>query len=669
MLEKTKYRNDIQALRGVAVLAVLLFHAFDTIFPKGYLGVDVFFVISGFVVTPLILRIFTGASPQSVYKELCAFYRRRFFRLAPALTVTLAFTAAILFLIGPISDHQRIARSGIATLLLIGNLGAYKYAGNYFSPNPNPLVHTWSLSVEEQIYLLLPIILIVTILGNRKFNQSSSVIQKKTAGVFLIITVVSFISFMTPRVLQPLYFVLKVNIPDDLSFYLPLNRIWQFCFGGLAFLLVGLSGHFKNRFHKLKSLLQILVLIFILAPFHSDYKTYSLFASCLSVMVILFNTLDALPISIIRGLKWVGDRSYSIYLVHLPLMYVAKYSPHAQIEKWDNRYLQSVLALLASIILGSLSFTKIENKFRNIGNSKPIRFKNFTVAVLLTFVLPLFLFMTLDRTSSFGISNSGMPVPSKILPWSWDEDCQFFSRQSKVNSEPCKYGNHKSGKSILLIGDSHAAAASRAIISLGDQNSMDAYVFTYEACGFVLNREDIDLAYTYPYLSDGCMQHNRLILDFVKKKKPTVIVLAMHDSSIMISPYNSNSRNLYLNMIAKNLYELRNTGARILQIGNGPVLRPLLTRTQGWLKSKSSYSDIPAIENRFWKNKKVADYYLDTLEIFCPGNICSNKSKKGWLFHDADHLSEIGAESLLPYLDPLLKEILQPENQGSAPST
>ena len=106
-----------------------------------------------------------------------------------------------------------------------------------------------------------------------------------------------------------------------------------------------------------------------------------------------------------------------------------------------------------------------------------------------------------------------------------------------------------------------------------------------------------------------------------------------------------------------------------MQIGNGPVLRPLLTRTQGWLKSKSSYSDIPAIENRFWKNKKVADYYLDTLEIFCPGNICSNKSKKGWLFHDADHLSEIGAESLLPYLDPLLKEILQPENQGSAPST
>jgi peptidoglycan/LPS O-acetylase OafA/YrhL len=142
MLEKTKYRNDIQALRGVAVLAVLLFHAFDTIFPKGYLGVDVFFVISGFVVTPLILRIFTGASPQSVYKELRAFYRRRFFRLAPALTVTLAFTAALLFLIGPISDHQRIARSGIATLLLVGNLGAYKYAGNYFSPNPNPLVHT-----------------------------------------------------------------------------------------------------------------------------------------------------------------------------------------------------------------------------------------------------------------------------------------------------------------------------------------------------------------------------------------------------------------------------------------------------------------------------------------------------------------------------------------------
>jgi peptidoglycan/LPS O-acetylase OafA/YrhL len=77
------------------------------------------------------------------------------------LAVTLAVSAVSIFLLGPIGDHQRFAKQGIATLLLVGNVGASEYSGDYFSPNPNPLVHTWSLSVEEQIYIFLPLILML----------------------------------------------------------------------------------------------------------------------------------------------------------------------------------------------------------------------------------------------------------------------------------------------------------------------------------------------------------------------------------------------------------------------------------------------------------------------------------------------------------------------------
>ena len=172
MIGATKYRQDIQVLRGLAVLAVVVFHANETLFPLGYLGVDIFFVISGFVVTPLILRIFSEyEGGESRSSNIRLFYRRRFYRLAPALAVTLIFSVVSIFLFAPISIHERFARQGIATLLLAGNLGAYRYSGNYFSPDPNPLVHTWSLSVEEQIYVFLPLLFLLLLYKRKNIKK------------------------------------------------------------------------------------------------------------------------------------------------------------------------------------------------------------------------------------------------------------------------------------------------------------------------------------------------------------------------------------------------------------------------------------------------------------------------------------------------------------------
>ena len=191
---------------------------------------DVFFVISGFVVMPLILRIFNVQSNGgSRLYNLRYFYKRRFYRLAPALAVTLAFSALIIFLLGPIADHQRFASQGIATLLLVGNLGAYKFSGDYFWPNPNPLVHTWSLSVEEQIYIFLPLILML-ILHNRRS------IEKVTVVLLGVISAVSFVSFLFPTILEPLYSPIGIEFASQFSFYSPIDRIWQFTLGGLAFL-------------------------------------------------------------------------------------------------------------------------------------------------------------------------------------------------------------------------------------------------------------------------------------------------------------------------------------------------------------------------------------------------------------------------------------------------
>jgi len=154
MVRGPKYRRDIQVLRGLAVLAAVLFHAKESYFPLGYLGVDVFFVISGFVVTPLILQILTNqVNGGGRFSNLKSFYKRRFYRLAPALAVILAISAISIYLLGPIGDHQRFARQGIATLLLVGNVGAYKYSGNYFSKSKPTSSYLVALRGGADLYI------------------------------------------------------------------------------------------------------------------------------------------------------------------------------------------------------------------------------------------------------------------------------------------------------------------------------------------------------------------------------------------------------------------------------------------------------------------------------------------------------------------------------------
>ena len=577
---------------------------------------------------------------------------RRFYRLAPALAVTLAISAIPIFLLGPVGDHQRFARQGIATLLLAGNVGAYKYSGDYFSPNPNPLAHTWSLSVEEQIYIFLPLVLIL-ILRNRKS------VKKITVFILGVISVLSFVSFLFPVILQPFYSRAGIEIASQISFYSPIDRIWQFTAGGLAYLLLD---RYQNRIRKIskgiQSLTVIAVVMILFTPLYMNLKVSSILASFIAVIVILFKSLDVLPDFLIKKLEWVGDRSYSIYLVHMPLLSLAKYSPLMQIGTGENHKIQSSIAVVASILLGALSYSKIENKYRNRGKADHSSLKTIVVSIVLTLLIPVVIFVSLERLTAFGIRNSGLPVPSEIIPWKWDKECQFLSSQPNINPEPCKYGNHNSGKSILLIGDSHAASISRAIISLGNSNEMNTFIFTFSGCGFVLNSKDFNSSYSYQHLTPDCIKHNQSILNFVQDSKPTVIIYAHRSSSIMVSPNNLKSRTQYNEMVLKNLKVLMKEKIDIIHIGSTPELRPLGVVLQDGLGNRAIFSNIPFEDNSYWENNKVTGYYLNTLNIFCPKKVCRNKSNEGWLFHDADHLSEIGANSLIPELDPLIKAIL-----------
>jgi peptidoglycan/LPS O-acetylase OafA/YrhL len=512
MLSETKYRRDIQVLRGLAVLAVVLFHSKESYFPLGYLGVDVFFVISGFVVTPLILRIFTDqVNKGERASNLKFFYKRRFYRLAPALAVTLAISAISIFLLGPIADHQRFARQGIATLLLVGNVGAYKYSGDYFSPNPNPLVHTWSLSVEEQIYVLLPLTLML-ILNNRRS------LKRATALVFGLISVISFISFLIPTILQSLYFRFGIDVASQFSFYSPIDRIWQFILGGLAFLMLDRLQIRALKIRKgihLFSVVAVLVILF--GPMHMNLKVSSFLASLLAVIVILSKSFDALPNFLIQKLEWVGDRSYSIYLIHMPLLYLAKYSPG--LGSGLPQKLLVLIMIFMIFFLGHLQFELVEKRFRITGGKmNPVPARSIMRPAIGFIGIPILLFsiilasVQMDYRPILKNFVTNAKVDSHLLARAGCVDMVF-------NPSKCSWNVNQSKGRVLLVGDSQAYAAADGVRLAANKLQLNFLGVSASGCPFL----QIDTTGDKPI---NCLNFQTSILEYIESAKPEYVIIA-----------------------------------------------------------------------------------------------------------------------------------------------
>ena len=212
---KSYYRPDIEGLRGVAVSMVLFYHLFPDFFPNGFLGVDIFFVISGYVVTQALERNLN----RGLVTGLIAFYTSRAKRILPALFVMLAVTAVLCSLFIPPTELSSILKTGGAAAAGLSNVALLYARFDYFSPSLalNPFLHTWSLGVEQQYYLLFPVLFLVPkLLSKNRLNNLT----------FLL--TVTFLSFC-------LWLYLSQTSAIQ-SFYNPLARFWEFLCGTLIHL-------------------------------------------------------------------------------------------------------------------------------------------------------------------------------------------------------------------------------------------------------------------------------------------------------------------------------------------------------------------------------------------------------------------------------------------------
>jgi peptidoglycan/LPS O-acetylase OafA/YrhL len=644
LIKKSIYREDIQILRGIAVLAVILFHADKDLFPMGYLGVDVFFIISGFVVTPLIIRIFQDSSSnfRTKISNMQNFYRKRFYRLAPALAGTLIFSSVTVFFIGDINDHERFAKQGIATLLLVGNLGAYKYNIDYFSPNPNPLLHTWSLAVEEQIYIMLPFLSLVILMIFRKFQNLYRIFVCISIGMGTL----SFVSFIFPSSLQYFYSLIGVVSVQQFSFYSAFSRIWQFLLGGILFIFFSQQAKIKWSVHIGFSIFGIATIcLIVFSRIQIDMKIGSVSISILTLLVIAFASLNLLPYRLSKILIWLGDRSYSLYLLHMPILYIAKYSPILKSGTNGELQIRVFLGILFTLILGNFSFFFLENRFRDSKNHEKVA--KISKVQVITFLLSMTVtFGGMYKVASLGLlQDPNRPTANEISPQDWDPDCKFHQPSNPLRTRPCIYSFGMSDKNFLLIGDSHAGHLSKTIIRIGKVEKANVYVFTHSACPFIFDPKFFSNKDHYPLFTSECMRHNRSILNFMNEVKIDTVFYTQRSTVPYVVPNTVQSREKLNYSIMQSLSKLESYANKLIFIGITPEYVSVNSVVLKLFGSKGFYHQIPSFDNNYWKNTLLSNElkYIDLYEKFCVSMIlCKNQIEGEWLFIDNDHLSQAG---------------------------
>jgi peptidoglycan/LPS O-acetylase OafA/YrhL len=421
------YRPEVDGLRAFAVISVLIYHLNHGWLPGGYLGVDVFFVISGFLITSIIMK--DCAAGEFSYRE---FYLRRTRRILPAALVVTAVTCvAAYFILFPV-ELRAAAKACKRALLCYSN---YHFAGEngYFDPSTesNPFLHTWSLGVEEQFYFIFPLLAVTA------FRRGW--LKARYIGIF-VLAGFGFSCFLTWRFPTRAFFVLE-------------SRAWELAAG--AWLAVAAARGTQLRWlgHKVIAPISILLLLIGVIFLESGHLTPAPMAACAILGAVLFIGSraggDGSPWHCIFAsapMRFIGRISYSLYLVHWPLIVLA--------TSWYGE-VTPVLALVlvfASLLLALALHYAVEQPLRERRN--PVVFLSGIAGATALLLL----------AAVYGIEKKGKVNPSmqatldRILPASLKLSPSILESES-----PYRIGNMDREPTMGLWGDSHAMALVAAL--------------------------------------------------------------------------------------------------------------------------------------------------------------------------------------------------------------
>ncbi|WP_051359720.1 acyltransferase family protein [Adhaeribacter aquaticus] len=425
------FRYDINALRAIAILGVIFFHYKIEVFEGGFTGVDIFFVISGYLMSRIVIKSIN--KNEFNFKD---YFEKRLKRIVPALLILILTITLIGFFVLFPEDYWLSQKNAAGSVLFLSNI-LYWRTSDYFAPSSdtNILLHTWSLSVEWQFYILYPIFLLIL---NKVFNRRAYYIV-----FFIGLTIILFI-------LSAIY----TSINPTASFYLLPTRAWEMMFGGIAYFSEDLIKNIKWRkaiaWIGYTSLLACFLLLNTSMVWPSVYTIFPVFATFL-VIIANYNEFKVVKhVSI----QFIGKISYSLYLWHWPIYVIAQYfGVQANLGS-------AALFTLLSIVIGYISFTYIEtNKFYS---SKII----IAAMVLLCISAACLGYFRLNKflhnASAISIASYNKNHQKEQIKQFSRNVCHIDTKAEDFNKERClciKEGK----KNILLIGDSHLAQLSLSL--------------------------------------------------------------------------------------------------------------------------------------------------------------------------------------------------------------
>jgi peptidoglycan/LPS O-acetylase OafA/YrhL len=622
-----KYRSDIDGLRAIAVLSVVIFHLGLGLFPGGFVGVDVFFVISGFLISKIIYtETFAGSF------SITNFYVRRARRILPGLlSVLVACSICAGYLLYP-SELVSYAKSVISTALFSANI--YFYATlNYFGPSATeiPLLHLWSLGVEEQFYILFPLLAIAMAASSRNLRVVifSLLLASMASSAWLLTTDPSAAFYLLPFRAFEMLIGSALALPGRRS--TPSKTISVLaCAFGLICICVAVFGYDKaTLFPGLAALLP-----------------------CIGAALIIYageqkNTLSQRVLGN-EVLASIGRISYSLYLVHWPVIVFGKRAfPYA------DQYTFAASAFAVSVLLAYLNFRYIERPFRgrsSIQRPKKVLGVSFVALASVVFISGLTVYKggfaggadhRVKKALSYLNYNTKILYKSGTCFQTADQAPGIVDISSCLPS-----GNTKK---VMLWGDSHAAQYISGLSKTLKQQGYSLGFLTAQSCPPIMGVTVLS--------NPRCGAFNEMALPVILKEKPEIIIMAA----------NWVANDVTMDLLELTIRRLSDTGIKLVILGEAPLYKlnvPAMVAER--IKAgREDFLSSEELEHAFLDNSnnvmrprfsnRQDVKFISVMDIMCPGYKCPLTTPDGTpAAFDIAHLTEEGSAMFAEKLTPAI---------------
>ncbi len=667
-VHRPSYRPDIQGIRGVAVVMVVLFHAGLPV-RGGFTGVDVFFVVSGFVITRLLWTEYRSTERIS----LVAFYSARARRLLPALAVLLVVVAvAAAFLQGPLEPQANTGRTGIAAGLYVANIQLlYSDAVGYFTlaADSNPLLHTWTLAVEEQFYVLFPITIVAALYAARRWRRSAVVVLTVTIGALLLVSLALCVKLTHASVGA----FGNSSANQSAAFYLAPTRAWEFGAGAL------LALH-EERLRALSRWLgqlaggvgAALVVVSALAVSRDGFPgLVAVVPVTGAALLITSSNLRPTVVTAVlswRPLRWLGDVSYGWYLWHWPAIVLTRAVRPGVSSGW----LLAVAVL--SLVPAVASYRLVEGRFRFDRRIVGVRALRLAAVCLVTPILfhGALVWSTKHPTAAVRDLNHQLRVHEHNA-----RGCKGNLPADAVTLGACTWRAPAARGQVILLGDSQAAHFTEPVRDAAKALDLDLTVAVLTSCPFV----ELDVHGPNALPIDQCHPFVEAWLSYAERAKPALVVIATAASSYISDPSFTIGADAVSDPRAKAarwesgtsslLRRLDRAGVGVVVVHQIPAFRSFDLRlcpavsvyrhSCNETRPRSEVDELRRLSVQAERDAAEGLARVTTLDLadhLCSPTECRTRRGRTWVYRDWIHLTVDGATELAPQFEQAMKSRL-----------